>query len=243
MFSVDLNPIAVQLAEVSLWLNSIYEGAFVPWFGMQLVCGNSLVGARRQVYSKELLSQAKKGAKLWYESEPLRIQPGESRNMEYVYHFLLPDPGMSKYDDKVVKDLAKEYIQKVDGWRSKFALPLEPAEVSRVLILSEQVDILWRAHAEKLRALRETTTDPQSVFGQEDYSEAEITSTEQKDALVRQEGLMAEVVSSSTYSVLKFVMDYWCALWFWPILQSDNLPTRTEYFCRLGTDSCGCRHR
>ncbi|HPG59053.1 MAG TPA: N-6 DNA methylase, partial [Candidatus Wallbacteria bacterium] len=33
VYGVDLNPVAVELAEVSLWLNTIYAGAFVPWFG------------------------------------------------------------------------------------------------------------------------------------------------------------------------------------------------------------------
>src|SRR5690606_3788216 len=46
VFGVDLNPIAAQLAEVSLWLNAIFEGAHVPWFGLQLFNGNSLVGCR-----------------------------------------------------------------------------------------------------------------------------------------------------------------------------------------------------
>ncbi|MEA1923060.1 MAG: hypothetical protein U9N63_10415, partial [Pseudomonadota bacterium] len=56
---VDLNPVAVELAEVSLWLNTIYEGAFVPWFGGQLTCGNSLIGARRQVFDPSLLKGKK----------------------------------------------------------------------------------------------------------------------------------------------------------------------------------------
>lgn len=50
VYGMDLNPVAVELAEVSLWLNTIYEGGFVPWFNTQLVNGNSLIGARRQVY-------------------------------------------------------------------------------------------------------------------------------------------------------------------------------------------------
>jgi len=50
VYGIDLNPIAVELAEVSLWLNTIYKGGYVPWFGTQLVCGNSLIGARRQCY-------------------------------------------------------------------------------------------------------------------------------------------------------------------------------------------------
>ena len=37
VYGIDLNPVAVELAEVSLWLNTIYEGGFVPWFGTQLV--------------------------------------------------------------------------------------------------------------------------------------------------------------------------------------------------------------
>ena len=58
VFGVDLNPVAVELAEVSIWLNAIYgetdaQGrplpAHVPWFGYQLFAGNSLIGARHQV--------------------------------------------------------------------------------------------------------------------------------------------------------------------------------------------------
>ena len=45
VFGVDLNPVARELAEVSLWLNCIHKDGHVPWFGYQLACGNSLVGA------------------------------------------------------------------------------------------------------------------------------------------------------------------------------------------------------
>ncbi|MEI3428557.1 MAG: N-6 DNA methylase [Christensenellales bacterium] len=55
VYGIDLNPTAVELAEVSLWLNTIYQGGYVPWFRTQIVNGNSLIGARRQCYT---LSQA-----------------------------------------------------------------------------------------------------------------------------------------------------------------------------------------
>ena len=32
VYGIDLNPTAVELAEVSLWLNTIYQGGYVPWF-------------------------------------------------------------------------------------------------------------------------------------------------------------------------------------------------------------------
>ena len=53
VYGVDLNPIAVELAEVSLWLNALGESSAVPWFGYQLFSGNSLIGARRQVYGAD----------------------------------------------------------------------------------------------------------------------------------------------------------------------------------------------
>src|SRR5207249_1338863 len=33
---------------------------------------------------------------------------------------------------------------------------------------------------------------------------------------------------------LKLVMDYWCALWFWPIQNSADLPTREQWWMELG---------
>jgi type II restriction/modification system DNA methylase subunit YeeA len=47
VFGVDRNPVAIELAEISLCLNTIYEGHTIPWFGGQLVAGNSLIGAAR----------------------------------------------------------------------------------------------------------------------------------------------------------------------------------------------------
>ncbi|MCP4378830.1 MAG: class I SAM-dependent DNA methyltransferase, partial [bacterium] len=69
VYGVDLNPIATELAEVSLWLNAIYgendeqgrpRPARVPWFGYQLFNGNSLVGARAQVFSTTQIQAKKK---------------------------------------------------------------------------------------------------------------------------------------------------------------------------------------
>jgi len=61
VFGVDLNPVAVELAEISLWLNTIYDGAHVPWFGMQLVAGNSLIGARRQIFPASRVVKQERG--------------------------------------------------------------------------------------------------------------------------------------------------------------------------------------
>jgi len=38
---------------------------------------------------------------------------------------------------------------------------------------------------------------------------------------------------SSPYRRLKLVMNYWCALWFWPIDEHDTVPTRQEWLMDL----------
>ncbi|MEK8145147.1 hypothetical protein NKH18_38390 [Streptomyces sp. M10(2022)] len=54
-YGVDLNATAVELAEVSLWLNSMHPGMRAPWFGLHLRRGNSLIGASRKVYGADAL--------------------------------------------------------------------------------------------------------------------------------------------------------------------------------------------
>lgn len=120
VYGIDLNPVAVELAEVSLWLNTIYEGGFVPWFGTQLVNGNSLIGARRQVYRIENAQSTSKGLR-WYEMEPDRVPLGTKRMpKKQVYHFLLGDPGMCSYTDKVIKQLEPANIKEMKDWNKLF---------------------------------------------------------------------------------------------------------------------------
>src|SRR5690606_1858901 len=57
-YGVDLNGTAVELAEVSLWLNIMHPGLAAPRFDARLKRGNSLIGARRATYTKEQVSKA-----------------------------------------------------------------------------------------------------------------------------------------------------------------------------------------
>ena len=123
VYGVDLNPVAVELAEISLWLNCIHQNGHVPWFGFQLVVGNSLIGARRQVYPADRLRPARK-ADLWFSEAPERVQPAPNSEMwrpeGTVYHFLLPDPGMAGYRNKDAKALEPEHFARIASWRKEF---------------------------------------------------------------------------------------------------------------------------
>lgn len=244
VFGVDLNPVAVELAEVSLWLNSIHPGGFVPWFGMQIVAGNSLIGARRQMFDGALLRKKEKGDKSWLDEAPKRYWPKDARmnppqsevteRSDMVYHFLVPDKGMANYQDKVVRRLAGKSIKTINDWRKNFTTPFLDRDIRILENLSRTIDLLWAKHTDQLRVLREQTTDPIEVFGQPELTDKkEITSTRHKDRRYTQELLSHNIRSSSLYRRLKMAMDYWCALWFWPIEKADLLPTRDEYLMDL----------
>ena len=229
VYGIDLNPVAVELAEVSLWLNTIYEGGFVPWFGTQLVNGNSLIGARRQVYRVENVQSTSKGMR-WYEMEPERVPLGKKRMpKKQIYHFLLGDPGMCSYSDKVIKSLEPENIKKMVKWNKKFTEPITDDEVVTLLRLSAAIDDLWEAQINLRKEVNAKTQDSLSVFGHIDEAVDSHTTIRQKDKIFSELYKSEHMRNAGPYARLKFAMDYWCALWFWPIDQADLLPTRSEF--------------
>lgn len=241
VYGVDLNPIAVELAEVSLWLNALSGGHNVPWFGYQLFSGNSLIGARREVYPAiALKKQAKDG--LWYNQPPRRLEPrtllepnGEGgRREQDIYHFLLPDPGMADYGDKVAKQLRPDAFRKLKEWKKDFCAPLEASEISLLQSLSQAVDRLWREHTQMLAQHRQRTEDTYPLWGQQGVQEHH-TSTREKDDLRARGIFNTNARIASPYRRLKLAMDYWCALWFWPLDQVDQLPDRQKWLFDLNT--------
>ena len=58
-YGVDLNPMAVELAKVSLWLDCFTVGAPLSFLDHHLKCGNSLIGTTVQEVESELAEQAK----------------------------------------------------------------------------------------------------------------------------------------------------------------------------------------
>ncbi|MDE0177883.1 MAG: hypothetical protein OXP36_04740 [Gammaproteobacteria bacterium] len=226
VFGVDLNPVAVELAEVSLWLNCIHSDGHVPWFGYQLVCGNSLIGARRQVYDGKLLGKhIRRKADRWFNFAPERVK---SASPETVYHFLLPDPGMADYRNKAAKQYEPGNFERIKAWRKEFCQPFNPEEIAELQALSGRIDELWELHTEQLARDRRETEDTLTVWGRA-KTISRRTGNEWKDR-IRDQGVFSKGTrTASPYRRLKLVMDYWCALWFWPIDKADELPTRDEF--------------
>ncbi|KZW96590.1 DNA methyltransferase family protein [Aeromonas veronii] len=229
VFGVDLNPVAVELAEVSLWLNAISGDAFVPWFGYQLHCGNSLIGARRQLFNVSELSYKKAKDPSWLNSEPHSLAMKTPRADKQVFHFLLPDAGMASYSDKTVKARYPAAFKALDTWRKAFTASLSPSEITDLQRISAKVEALWQEYRQQLKAERHQTADSYPVWPNPSTAQVH-ASLSSKDAT-----LSGRQQVSSAYQKLRWVMDYWCALWFWPIDQAAELPDRADWLFEIET--------
>lgn len=260
IYGIDLNPVAVELGEVSLWLNTICEGSFVPWFGTQLQCGNSLIGGRRVGYLESDLSSKTKN-RHWYEVEPKHIGFNRSSSsVKRVYQFLTGDPDMCKYDDKTVKSIESEHLETIKAWKKEFAKkPYSQTEIGLMRSLSKTIDELWCGQIKARRQLEKATQDDLIIYGfdanvskktakalenqqkhgqgslgiENEYFRGNNLTIREKDEMLRVSYHSEKAENASEYARLKLAMDYWCSLWFWPIDQADLLPTRSQYLTEM----------
>ncbi|MDT0611325.1 Eco57I restriction-modification methylase domain-containing protein [Streptomyces lancefieldiae] len=216
-YGVDLNQTAVELAEVSLWLNSMHEGLKAPWFGLHLRRGNSLIGARRAVYAAEALKK-----KAWLTTVPTDrplAEEGSFRAGEEIHHFLLPAKGWGAVADaKQAKELAKDERDALAEWRKAVTATPSAAQGKRLLALATRVERLWELTKRRLivserevrRQIDVWQVDPDKPLPK---ASGDVT-REQIESALNEPG--------SPRGRLKLVMDAWCALWFWPVGQPDT---------------------
>ena len=233
VYGVDRNPVAIELAEISLWLNTIYESHTIPWFGSQLVAGNSLIGARRQVFTREQLESDNRE---WLGSIPERVPIGKERASGQIWHFLVPDQGMEEFTDRTVKEMVPAEMKQIRDWRKGFAKRFTASDSKALERLSAAADCLWKKHCEDLRRIRHETEHIFPIFGQESnpaFAErGNRLTTHERDAIFNR-AINPSGGQASAYQRLKLAMDYWCALWFWPVEKADLLPSRDEFMLEM----------
>ena len=118
------------------------------------------------------------------------------------------------------------------NWRKSVCEAFQEEEIERLQRLSAEVEDLWQQHAVELARVRAETSDQLHVWPDPQPNHAP-TTTAQKDAIFAREMLSERVRNASPYRRLKLVMDYWCALWFWPLTEAAELPTREEWLYDL----------
>ena len=231
VYGVDLNPTAVELGKLSLWLNVIHKDMETPFFAHRLGVGNAVVGAWLRGY-KESDYRKQPGAKgsgtKWWERAPKPFAVGNNgikRREGEVYHFLLPDAGMgSAADHKDMKARFPEESKRMREWRKAFVAPLDASESRWVQALSQAVDGLLAEHANEQKRMLAQTGNSIALFGME-APELGLNSYEEKERLANQ-----RMREHAPYYKLKLIMDYWCALWYWSPQDARDLPNRRTWW-------------
>lgn len=228
-FGVDLNPTAVELGAISLWLNGLHKSDFSPWFGDQLHAGNSLIGARRAVYPASQLRGAT--ANLWFKNPPKEIGWKGERPENTVYQWLLPAGDMAAFEkDKTIKGFAGDHQASIKAWRAGgFFKPLELHEINLVKRLTNVADELFDIVAAEIVRTRDAGNDEITLWPDTTMLGAKGVSYQKKEILKQR--LLGEDHAHNTlpFKRLKTAMDAWCALWLWPIDKADKLPSRQEF--------------
>ncbi|MEJ5943683.1 hypothetical protein WDZ17_00055 [Pseudokineococcus basanitobsidens] len=224
VYGVDLNATAVELAEISLWLDTMVEGLDAPWFGLHLRRGNSLIGARRAVFRRD---SVKDGS--WHSVVPDDVPLSSLADdmaagrvgtdvTGKIHHFLLPADGWgSAVDAKEAKALAPEAVDRLKTWRKGLKRKPTTAQVTALLDLSARVEVLWQIALRRLEVAEQEIRRAIPVWGMDDLPSGGAVQREQIEAALAD--------AEGAYQRLRRVMDAWCGLWFWPL--TDTLTTRT----------------
>ncbi|MEV5933176.1 class I SAM-dependent DNA methyltransferase [Streptomyces sp. NPDC052079] len=227
-YGVDLNNTAVELAEVSLWLNTMHPGMEAPWFGLHLRRGNSLIGGRREIYSAERL---KKGG--WLGATPERFPLSEAMaGAELpdgaVHHFLLPAKEWGAVAaEKEAKALAPAEAKALGAWRKAITKSPSAAQTKRLQGLARRAEYLWGLVVRRLEISEREISRRVDVWGAEDGW------LRSPEVAVPREKVKADLEAVDTpYWRLKTLMDAWCALWFWPVQSAALLDGSHEAYAR-----------
>lgn len=264
VYGVDLNPTAIELGKLSLWLNVIHKDMETPFFSNRLALGNAVIGAWLKVYDKKDIighSVTVKGKyKLlpneWWTKAPHKIhfnkvnfengkvKSAVKRSVNEIYHFLLPDRNMlavrsikdvfipadaTEEERLKLKETRKAQIKGMKEMLDDWTAPISSEEFQILQRISAKIDkrlLEYFTFQWDIERLTNNKTDLWGIYGQttlefgslaENYAEKERLN----DTRYRH---------NNAYFILKNVMDYWCALWFWEFDDAHELPTRREFW-------------
>jgi hypothetical protein len=221
VYGVDLNATAVELAEISLWLDTMVQGLDAPWFGLHLRRGNSLIGARRAVYRREQVT-----SKSWLKDVPRDVpMTSLADDVEHsrvagdtaggIHHFLLPADGWgATADAKEAADLVPDAVKALKAWRSGVKAKPSKQQTDVLAELAHRVEVLWQFAYQRLRIAEDEVRRSIDLWGADHLPEGGAVQREQIEAALAD--------ASGAYQRVRRVMDAWCALWFWPLTDATT---------------------
>lgn len=243
VYGVDLNPTAIELGKLSLWLNVIHKDMETPFFANRLALGNAVIGAWLKVYSKQdvygIFDRRGSTAKVnkWWEKAPHKVKffsNRVNRSVNEVYHFLLPDANMLGV--RSIREQKKAHAnedKRMAAMLKDWTAPITDADFKTLQRISGKIDVLLKEYFTNQLSIDKLTNNRNDIWDGIDHSASNtlFKAEEQAESYAKKQQLFdTRYRHDNAYRKLKLAMDYWCALWFWEYDDAANLPTRQEYW-------------
>ena len=236
IYGVDLNPTAIELGKLSLWLNVIHKDMETPFFGHRIALGNAVIGAWFKAYDEDELCKMKNRKYVnteWWTKAPhllhfskdtkkLKRKPGE------IYHFLVPDKNMLAVlnikEEKAAHPAEAALMKKkLADWTAN----ITKEDMLILRKLSAKIDQLIKEcvlHQQKIDYL---TQNRYAIWGHTDRAYENYTFDAFDD---KQSVSDSRNQKGNAFYKLRTIMDYWCSLWFWEYEDASLIPSRREYW-------------
>lgn len=222
VYGVDLNATAVELAEISLWLDTMAADLDAPWFGLHLRRGNSLIGARHATYSRAQVAD-----KSWLTATPTDHPLTElaadlaagvrTSTAGAIHHFLLPAAGWgSAVEAKEARVLAPDATAALKAWSRATAAKPTATQLKTLIDLADRVEVLWQFALRRLQIAEYEARRDIPVWGHDPEPSGRAVSREEIEKSLAD--------ANGAYQRLRRVMDSWAALWFWPLTDTETKP-------------------
>ncbi len=243
VYGVDLNPTAIELGKLSLWLNVIHKDMETPFFANRLAVGNAVIGAWLKVYSKQDVyaiierQGAKPKVNKWWERAPHKVKffsNRVNRSVNEVYHFLLPDANMLGV--RSIKEQKKAHVnedKRMTAILKDWTAPIVAEDFKTLQRISAKIDVLLKEYFTDQISIDKYTNNRRDIWDGIDHSASDslFKAEEQAESYARKQQLFdTRYRHDNAYRKLKLAMDYWCALWFWEYDDAACLPTRQEFW-------------
>ena len=101
VYGVDINPMAVELAKLSLWLHTVAKGEPLSFLDHHIRCGNSLIGAKvTNLSNLPVLKKSRRGTSQPQTEFTMRF-PFEDKVATAIGHYLLIEKTGSRTADQI----------------------------------------------------------------------------------------------------------------------------------------------
>ena len=206
IYGVDINPLAVELAQLSLWVETMDQSLPFSFLDHKIKCGNALIGCwfdRFQDYP----------AMAW------EREGGDANHDKFVNHFreYVITRGKNKGQPTTKGDKWTAAIKEIKNnvVKSELKTILETLDPSKPALVYPNFDLPKLPEAIHDEAL--------NIF--EELHNLPVYDSEERERRYRE-----KIEGSEAIKRLKFAFDTWCAVWFWSGETIDFAPTPAQFF-------------